>query len=85
MNPYQFTAHCQVCGVEGAADSATAAASWYADRVVRHSDPSICAGWLKLAAEKKEEELKQLKLEAILSPFQFRIRLLLFLDNITYY
>jgi hypothetical protein len=34
------------------------------------------------ADEKKEEDLK---LEAVLSPFQLRVRLLSFLDNTAYY
>jgi len=53
------------------------------DLLVRKSPAqNAAAADLRGADEKKEEDLK---LKAILAPFQLRVRLLSFLDNTAYY
>lgn len=42
MNPYQFTAYCEVCGGEGAATGNTVVAMFYGG-FVSHHDPQTCA------------------------------------------
>ena len=61
MNPYQFEACCEVCGEGGFTDTRGLAAQFMVGRVLRHSDPAVCAANLerkRKRLEKREAALK---------------------------
>ena len=67
MNPYVFEVYCDVCGGPGVATPRTAAAQWIVGNVIRHTDPRVCADYLKKKKrelDKRETELKKQEQES---------------------
>jgi hypothetical protein len=60
MNPYVLDACCDVCGGPGVATVSAAADQWMGAKI-RHTDPEICAAYLrrkKQELDKREATLK---------------------------
>lgn len=71
MKTHIFTATCSVCGEEGAATPRTAAAAWYADTVITHTNPRICADNIRYKEQAKlREKEKQLRQAKLSEPFR---------------
>lgn len=47
MNPYVYTATCDICGGPGGATPRTAAAAWDAYSTISHRDPRVCRDYLE--------------------------------------
>lgn len=58
MNCFPFEVECDVCGGPGVASSRVAAAQWFGE--IRHSDPAICADYLRQQRRKLDAERKRL-------------------------
>lgn len=54
MNAFPYDVECDVCGGPGVASSRTAAAQWFGE--IRHTDPAVCAEYLRRLRLKLEQE-----------------------------
>ncbi len=63
MNPYIVEACCDICGGPGVSTMCTAADRWLGSEI-RHTDPAVCAEYLKRRKrelDKKEASLRSEK------------------------
>lgn len=58
MNPFPFDVECDVCGGPAVASSRVAAAQWFGE--IRHTDPAVCAEYLRRQRDDLERERKRM-------------------------